>query len=258
MKRTPLTLVLTALAVATITPASAQRLFGRGGENSPDKTAREEARQAIIDEYDADGDGVLNAAERDAAKEARNALRAERPQTRSRGSRRPSFGGGRPVGAGAGADRAARVQAIIDRMKAAIESGELPEGVTPEQAAEGLATLENALATGQRPDAERPANIVRPEGVGRPDGVGFPGGEARVQSIIARLNTAIESGTLPEGVTAEQAAERVAMLEQALATGVRPDAERPANVSSGRPAGVGGRPAGVSGRPSGFGGRPRG
>ena len=138
-------------------------------------------------------------------------------------------------------------------MKTAIESGVLPEGVTSEQAAEGLAKLENALATGQRPDGQRPANVVRPEGIGRPENAGFPGGTARVQAIIERINAAIESGSLPENVTAEQAAERVAMLEQALATGERPAGERPANVG-GRPEGMD-RPSDVGGRPSGFRGR---
>ena len=148
---------MAALAAVAISTVSAQRPFGRGGENAKSKTDREAARQALIDEFDADGDGVLNEAERVAAKEARAALRAEQGQTRQRGS----VAGG----------RAARTQAIIARMEAAIESGELPEGVTPEQAAEGLAKLKNALATGVRPDGGRPANVVRPEGQ-RPEGVG--------------------------------------------------------------------------------------
>lgn len=223
MKRTSLALVIAALAAVTITPASAQRFFGRGGENAEAKTVREAARQAIIDDYDANGDGVLDTTEREAASAARKALRVERSASRR------------------GGDRSARTQAIIERMKAAIESGVLPEGVTPEQAAEGLAKLENALATGQRPDGERPANVVRPEGIGLPENAGFPGGAARVQAIIDRINAAIEGGSLPDNVTAEQAAERVAMLEQALATG-----ERPANVD-GRPEGMG-RPSGFRGR----------
>ncbi|MEZ5329564.1 MAG: hypothetical protein R3F19_31345 [Verrucomicrobiales bacterium] len=226
MNRTSL-VMLAALAVVTIAPASAQRLFGRGGENAPSKTDREEARQALIDEFDADGDGVLNKEEREAAKEARAALRAERPQMRQRGARRGSFAGRRPT---FGGDRAARTQAIIDRMKAAIESGELPEGVTPEQAAEGLAKRLRTLSQ----------QVSVPTANARPTSC-FPKAQARsalvslvvpfrVQAIIDRISAAIESGNLPEGVSAEQAADRIAMLQQALETGERPEGQRPEGV----------------------------
>ena len=185
------------------------------------------------------------------------------PGLRPEGVGRPGggFQGGRPDNAEGGANREARVQATVDRLRAAIESGNLPEGTTAEQVNERIAVLENALATGERPEGEKPENIDRPTRGGRPDGIGgrFRGGrpdnvegganrESRVQATIDRLRAAIESGDLPEGTTAEQVNERIAALENALVTGERPEGERPDDVGR-RPGGrfQGGRPDNAEG-----------
>lgn len=106
MKLKTTTLALTAMSLTLIGTASAERVFGLGGERpapidagadgdgtvtdeereaarsareearAAARAAREEARQAIIDEFDVDEDGVLNEEERAAAKAAREAERA--------------------------------------------------------------------------------------------------------------------------------------------------------------------------------------
>ena len=117
---------------------------------------------------------------------------------------------------------------MIDRIRAAIESGNLPNGVTAEQAAARLAVLENVLATGELPDG-----VERPH-AGRPGNVGRDGHrEVRIQAIIDRIRAAIESENLPHGVMAEQAAGRLAVLENALAAGERPVPRHPGNPGAG-------------------------
>lgn len=138
----------------------------------------------------------------------------------------------RPSG---GDQRKANVEAVIARMEKVIESGKLPEGVTAEQAAKGLAKLKAALAEGKRPAGGRPANVEPPKGKGDKKG-GYPGGVMRVLATIDRIQTALDEDNLPEGVSEEQAMMRIAMLEQALLTGKRPPFERPDNVG-GRPGG---------------------
>ncbi len=92
MKKTIFPLLLTTVVTLSLNDASAHRVFGLGGsrlaeidtdgdgtisdeEREAARAAREEARQAFIDEFDEDGDGVLNEEEREAAKAAREAER---------------------------------------------------------------------------------------------------------------------------------------------------------------------------------------
>ena len=131
----------------------------------------ESGRSASFAEGDWNNDGVFNTSDIvHAMQRGRFGQRALQADEATPEAERPDGvegrrQGGRPDRTEAG-DRNARVQATADRIHAAIESGNLPEGVTAEQAAERLAALRNALATGERPEGQRP------EGVGRPDGVG--------------------------------------------------------------------------------------
>jgi len=138
----------------------------------------------------------------------------------------------------------APIESRVNRLRDAIESGNLPDHVDADKAQELLATLEN----GGRPElGERfPGGPMKEDG---PTGdalfgfgvmrgeAPFGGGrherpdmseEAREQRLT-RLREAIESGNLPEGVDAERAAQ---MLER-LQSGERPDgdARRGAKIS---------------------------
>ena len=127
--------------------------------------------------------------------------------------------------------------------------------MTAEQVAERIANLQNALETGERPEGQRPEGVGRPNG-GRPqhggqDDRSSGNRAARVQAVIDRLQAALENGNLPANVTADQVAERIASLQNALETGERPEGQRPegvgrSNRGEGRP--NGGRPDGA-GRP---------
>ena len=214
----------------------------------------ESGRSASFAEGDWNNDGVFNTSDIvHAMQRGRFGQRILQPDGATPEAERPDGVAGRPQGGrpdnAESGDRAARVQATVDRIQTAIKSGNLPEGVTAEQAAQRLAALQNALATGERPEGQRPEGFGRPDGVGGRPNVGRPQGgrpddaesgdrTARVQATVDRIQTAIESGNLPESVTAEQAAERLAVLRNALATGERPDDHRPDGV--GRPDVVGG------------------
>ena len=89
------------------------------------------------------------------------------------------------------------------------------------------------------PEAERPDGVTeRPQGA-RPANTESVGQATRIQATVDGIQATMESGDLPEGVTAEQAAERLAVLQNAFATGERPEGQRTEGV--GRPEGVGGR-----------------
>jgi len=162
--------------------------FDGGRQERPDMS--EEARQQRVMR-------LREAIESGDLPEGVDAERAARMLERLQSGERPE-GGARH---GADMSKEARGQRI-GRLREAVETGNLPEGVDAEKLTGKLAALENG---------ERPGRSI-----GGMD-------EAARDEHIARLREAIESGNLPEGVDAERADQ---MLER-LQSGERPMAGKP-------------------------------
>lgn len=106
-----------------------------------DHTLRCEAMQArLLAEFDADGDGQLSEDERDAAREAREAMHGTRPE----GAGRPGGQGGPP----AGLDEGAAPPPIVEEFDADGDGS-----LSADEKATARATLRERIQNGERPIA---------------------------------------------------------------------------------------------------------
>ena len=231
-------------------------LFGRLDANSDGAISEDEVTEGHWDRLsavDANSDGAVTP---DELMEQSARPFGENVASEMR-ARRGRFGGdgARPMQGGDWSPE--RVQAAIDRIRSAIENGELPEGVTAEQAEARITQLQTALDTGVRPEGGRP------EGVGgRPAGMdqGTMDRTAQIDAVFARFDVNLDGGLtadeVPEIVwtrlsaadTDSSGAVSRDELTSALqnAAGQRPIG-RPGSATGatfGRPAGVGGRSGG--------------